>query len=280
MQGAKTANRSRGARRVFDALLLVLAVLAVWRLLAPPERPADAGNTIPPLQPGQVLALSGIAWDSADAHVVLLLDSTCPACNAGAPFYRRLSADVAASLGKVRLFVISRQAPDVIGPWLDREQIRPDRVLQVDGMARLGLYYSPSLVVVDRAGRVTDILVRGLDPTQEALVRSRVTGDGLPQALNNNKNFRSISSAELPAAVQRGATVVDIGDRDEPRARGGATAVTIPLDELPDRAPFEVRGDAPVVIDCRVGDLPRCYRAADVLRRLDFDEVALVLPER
>lgn len=262
-------SRGRNLRRAFDFLLVALAAAVVWRILSA-KRPAGEAS-IGPIQPGAELVLPGVAWEDAGSHVVLVLDSNCPACQEGIPFYRELSSDVQQNRN-IRLLVVARQSPEEISRWLTGEGVRPDLIVHVEDLSTLGIYYAPSLLLVDRNGTVTDVLVRRLDSEQQAMVRQRVTGGhAVPEALSNTSSPPIVSGKELAELARtHKVIIIDIRDREQFERGHAGAAMNLPLDELRDRALFELAGADRTVIDCTAAPLVRCYHAAEVLRGLDI----------
>jgi len=103
-----------------------------------------------------------------DWMIVLAIDERCPACAANAGFYRRLTELRRPSVATIAL---SRHPIDQFREFLGRERIQPDGVKQVE-WDRLSITILPTLLIVDRNGRVQWIWRGALDvSSQEEVVR-------------------------------------------------------------------------------------------------------------
>lgn len=153
------------------ALLLAtaLAKRVFFARPSPGGGPAAARESI---QPGMKVSLPGFDWTGKDEHVVLVLQKGCHFCSDSAPFYQRL-ARAAAGRPDLELVAALPQEVDIARQYLDGLQVSIADVRQVS-LADLGVRGTPTLLLVDKTGTVTDIWVGRLPPEKEGEVFDRL----------------------------------------------------------------------------------------------------------
>lgn len=144
----------RRYRWVMDVVLLVSAALVGWRLVdMRVARPAPR----PPIERGAVLRLSGVDWTAADKNIVVVVRSTCEACRANLPLYKRIAERVRAA-NRSRFLVIGQEPLSDIHRWLSAAGISSYVAVRTLNPADLGLSLSPMLLSVDASGGVTRVI--------------------------------------------------------------------------------------------------------------------------
>lgn len=263
-------------RRLVDSLILVLVVITVWRVLTVTREPlansSIAGADAVPVKSGDVLRLASVEW-SAPRTVVLVVSSTCPACNANVAFYRQL-AHLATS--QVHVIAVSDQPEGVTGGWLRQNQVNMTSVHKVSDPLSHGLTLTPMVLIVNGEGRITDLMIRKLDATDQARVLERVRNPAA-MALNNSQQFRDISTADLQRMRSRRIQIVDVRSRDQFFNGHRADARNIPSAELAARAPIELDSARPVIIDCLQPKATGCRGAGWTLVDADFPDVSVLI---
>ncbi len=261
---------------LFDLGLVVLAVVALW----PYARSHWAAKTSPApalITTGAALNLPGVRFSEADRHIVLFVQSTCPACNDSATFYRTLAGEVRKHQG-VRMVVVSSEAPEPTRTWLAAAGVDPHQVVQSD-LPALGISLIPSLLFVDRTGRVTDAMLEKLSAVDEGRVLARVRGDAMQRRLDNTEYARETSEATYGDLRRtRAAQLVDARSREDFASGHRPEARNVPSDELEVRAKAELNPSAPVVVDCAGLALGRCRSYGHTLTYLGFEVLLLVRP--
>jgi len=255
---------NRGARIAVNALVVVAALVTAvrwwsYRPVAEPEveRPAER------LVLGSELSLPLPDWNN-DTVVVLFVRSTCPTCNASAPFYKRLSEAVAAKASAVRLVIVSQEPETLVGPWLRAAGISADLILTDENLGDLGVAWVPTLIFTNATRKVTDIVNRGLTQDEELSVIAKLSNPSLP-ALDVARYAPFVSERELSTKAGMGYLLLDVRSREAFDAGHSAGATNIPYDEVDLRASVEIPFDRTVVIDCRRGRLSWCDVAAATL---------------
>jgi hypothetical protein len=147
---------------------LLCAVLAKVYLLPSSGHPAG----VPDARPGMSLRgrLQGVDWARNGRTLVMVLSTQCHFCTESAPFLHRLSQRT----GKAAKLLAVLPQPTAEGQqYLDEEGVRVDGVLQASP-ASLGVRGTPTLLLVNGAGVVTDVWVGKLKPDQESQLLATV----------------------------------------------------------------------------------------------------------
>lgn len=266
-------------RRLVDGTILLLLVITTLRLVDVRRGPlADAApvtELTPLLKSGDIFRLPGVEW-SAPRTVILVVSSTCQACIANLPFYRQLAAS---KIPQVEIVALSQESPAAIGAWFRQTQVNVTTIHTVADATSLGLSLTPTILILDAGGRVTDLMIRKLDESDQARVLERIRNPETA-ALDNSYRVREISANELEAMrFGRPVHILDVRPREQfaNGHRGGAK--NIPYPELRARAPVELDLHVPVVVDCvkpTEGLARMCRGAARLLVDARFDDVSIV----
>ena len=120
-----------------------------------------------------MLNVPGVVWSAGPQNVVLVLSTTCVACEESVPFYRTLSSYLADQPSK-RLIVLGYEDAPVMRRWLESNDVLADQILQFRDLLDLGLSLTPTFLMVDASGSVTDVFLGRLTETDEGLVMNRL----------------------------------------------------------------------------------------------------------
>lgn len=116
--------------------------------------------------------LAGVNWSANGRTVVLALSTYCHFCTESAPFFRRMRE----SVGKdVKLVGVFPQPIAAAESSLKREGVRLDQVMQVS-LDRIGVTGTPTMLLVNSNGIVTQTWVGKLAPEKEAEVLKTILG--------------------------------------------------------------------------------------------------------
>jgi len=89
---------------------------------------------------------------------------------------------------------------------------------------------------------------------------------------------REVSEADLVSVAKTSQIVrLDVNEREGPPRAASSKSVRIPFDEVWTRARAEVPVSATVVVDCLDGPERLCSQTADVLTRIGFDKVLVLI---
>ena len=84
-------NRARGAwRSVLDVACVMAAFALVYRVFDVGSGSDERSRRLEYTRIGETISLEQVSWTDADRNLVLVLSTTCPACQDSAGFYRRL----------------------------------------------------------------------------------------------------------------------------------------------------------------------------------------------
>lgn len=264
--------------RFGDATIVVLILITAWRFLGViGQWPLD-GSAASPLTPavkaGDILRLPGVKW-SARRTVVLFLNSTCPACNENVPFYRQVAASVTSEL---QVIALSAQAEGVIGEWLSQSQVDVRSMHKVADPIYHGLTLTPMVLIVNTEGRVTDLMIRRLNESDQAQMLEQIRNPSAT-ALDNSQQIREITTSEMDRMKSdRPIQILDVRPRERFQSGHRNEARNIPAPELSSRAPIEVESRVSVIIDClQPGAATSCRAAAWTLIEAGFDNVFILI---
>ena len=116
-------------------------------------------------------AFESVNYALAPRTLLVYVKSTCAFCTQSLPFYAKLSEDGAAS--GTALVGVSSEPTDVTRKYLESSGVR---VTSVVSQTKGGPAGTPTLVLVDRAGKVVDAWVGRQDAAGEAKVVAAVKG--------------------------------------------------------------------------------------------------------
>jgi hypothetical protein len=111
-------------------------------------------------------------WSQSEHHVVLVMQTGCHFCTESAPFYRRLIQAVE-KRKDIELIAALPQSVSESKQYLDGLGVAINEVRHADPSS-VGASGTPTLVLVDRTGTVTDVWMGRLPPAKEQEVFSRL----------------------------------------------------------------------------------------------------------
>jgi hypothetical protein len=148
-------------------IAVVLLTAVVWFRHA---KAAQSG-TLPSLV-GSTLVLPGVK--ASETTAVLFLSSKCHFCTESAPFYKTLAAFIREHSIRIRVVAAMPEPPNTAHEYLAKLGIPVDSVVQVEpGSTAVG--GTPTLLLVDRKGRVTREWVGILSAEKRSEVLSQLT---------------------------------------------------------------------------------------------------------
>jgi hypothetical protein len=109
--------------------------------------------------------LLGVDWTKNHRTLVLAISTTCHFCKDSVPFYRKLGA----AEKDVKMVAVLPQPVTEAQQYLGSAGVHVDEVRQVT-LNALGVRATPTLLLVNDVGVVTDVWVGKLQPDQEAQV--------------------------------------------------------------------------------------------------------------
>jgi hypothetical protein len=152
--------------------IIVVAVIfgfvLIKRFVLPTQSPAPNDG----IKVGSKVSLTDVDWSHSDRNLVLILQKGCHFCSESAPFYQRLARQMS-ERGDVRLIAALPQNVEEGGHYLSELGVPISEVRQTT-LASLGAQGTPTLLLVDHTGAVSDVWVGKLPPDKEAEVLRRL----------------------------------------------------------------------------------------------------------
>jgi peroxiredoxin len=144
-------------------------------LPGPPNAGQRAGNTAtakPGPAEGTQVSLQGVSWGQSNKSVVLALSDQCHFCTESAPFYQKLTTELAQRRDVQVIAVFPQQVGDG-KQYLGKLGVPISDVRQA-AFDSLGVRGTPTLMIVDRNGKVEQSWVGRLSPDKESEVLARL----------------------------------------------------------------------------------------------------------
>lgn len=124
---------------------------------------------------GSSLTLPGIDWANSDRTLVLILQKGCHFCSESAPFYRRIVSETLGHTGLRLLAVLPQDVNEAKG-YLNDLDVRIEEVKQAH-LGAIRVSGTPTLVLVDHTGKVTNLWVGKLTAEGESAVLNSLRSD-------------------------------------------------------------------------------------------------------
>jgi hypothetical protein len=128
-----------------------------------------------------------VNWSKNGRTIVIALSTQCHFCNESAPFLRRLAIE-AINTKAVKTLAVLPQPITEAQKYLTSEDVHVDDVRQA-ALGSIGVGGTPTWIIVDNHGIVTDIWVGKLDPTGESQVLNAINGSYSSSQLLGSQAF-------------------------------------------------------------------------------------------
>ena len=149
------------------SFLLLVGVLTRSYVLS--HRPDP--RAMPLVKTGELVRLPGFTPGSAQSTLVLVLSSQCQYCVDDLPFYKQLSTLRKSSGDSIRLIAVLPERTSSAREFLSNAGIGADDVLSMTPR-RLGVQLLPTLLLLDRDGKLQQYWVGGLNRSQREEILS------------------------------------------------------------------------------------------------------------
>ena len=224
------------------AIILAAVILGVQLVrryyLNPPQQLRIGGKAI----------IEGVDPSAYDRVLILAYSSECTYCSESAPTYKRLIN--ALSGGKhVRQIALLPQGLEQSKPYLEQLGIAVDDLRQAD-LRKLGIYWVPTLVAIDRNGVVSH-LWNGNISIQQQFALFDETGVQYRDLLPTDESGPTLIDASILSSLIRDradVTVLDTRDREQYQKEHFSPSINIPADEVQTRAGDELPSKATLVV--------------------------------
>lgn len=254
---------TKRAERAINIALVIVALLFGGTLARRYLLNSNASNDVPPVEVGSAIKLSDVDWAKNGQTILLALSPECRYCTESAPFYQRLMTAVAGS-GKTRVIAVFSQQADKSQQYLRKLGVTVDEIRQIP-LSSIGIRSTPTLLITDNAGVVTDVRVGKLNLNDQFSVIDRLNLTERNELATDTSGPTRIDAAVLKRTVsdKLPLVIVDVEERDIYKWKHIPGAVNIPVDELEARAGDELSLTDTVVVYSR--SLPLAVDAADIL---------------
>ncbi len=272
MAGDRRSRWVRGLALAVDLLILLAVVATAGRYLGRDRPQADGPSQAGPLlRLGSRFSLAGQAF-TGRRTLVTFVSSRCPACQKNGSFYQALPA--MAAQARVDMVVATADRPDAFHAWLGKS-LGGTRVIRTPNPLADGFSSSPTLLMLDENGVVTDMAIGALDERDQGAWTARLVDREFTLPAFDNSGHPEEIGARALAGLHR-VRILHVRDRE----RALPNVLNIPLDELASRAPVELAASTdPLAIQCERDFVPDCRVAGRVLISLRIRDVRLVVSE-
>jgi hypothetical protein len=169
-----TLNLDKLSNIAIIAAATVVVVSYVRPLFAPP---AASPNRVRRYEVGEVVpVINGISYGDAERSLLMFVNSGCRFCTESMPFYQTVIERRNASRTHVPVLALSREPESDARRYVASHDVAFDRVLSIGPRADLKLDVTPTLLLVDKAGRLLRIWVGALGPQQQDEILRIVIG--------------------------------------------------------------------------------------------------------
>lgn len=119
------------------------------------------------LQAGQVFPrVGGIDYNEAPRTLIIMMSTKCRFCVASLPFYERMMDEK--NYGKESIHIVAAfpNSPDEVKEFVVEKQFSVETVAGLD-LAEVGLLFTPTLILVDKSGKILKSWAGQLTPDGE-----------------------------------------------------------------------------------------------------------------
>jgi peroxiredoxin len=151
---------------------LLLSVVLVKQFLLPP-RVRQASTVQAAAGTDLKRSLPDVDWAKNGRTLVLAISTRCHFCTESAPFFRRIAKERASG---VKLLAVLPQPVEEARQYLEGEGVHVDDVRQASSQS-IGVSGTPTLLLVDARGTVSDVWRGKLHPNDEEKVIAALRGE-------------------------------------------------------------------------------------------------------
>lgn len=112
---------------------------------------------------GKTISLPGVQWAQSEESLVLGISASCHFCKDSLPFYKQLASQ---AQGKVNVIAVLPQEQKEADAFLQGAGIANVQVVS-QNLGKIGVYATPTLLLVDSSGKVKDSWVGELDAARQ-----------------------------------------------------------------------------------------------------------------
>lgn len=140
--------------RVTYVALIAVSCISAWVLIKNQAltHGASRDSAVSPLR-GETIALKDVIWERAPQTVVVVLSTRCHWCKESVPLYQKVSTLHKATKAAFQLIAVSADTEEELSRFLSANLIEVDKIIPAVE-ARLGIRATPTVLLVNRQGRV------------------------------------------------------------------------------------------------------------------------------
>jgi thiol-disulfide isomerase/thioredoxin len=150
---------------------IVVCVVLVKRFVINSEETNNA-NEFKEISAGEKISLPDLDWTKSDKTLLVVIEKGCHFCSDSAAFYQRIAQETA-SRKNVKLVAVFPHGVDEGREYLKSLGV-PITELRQAPLNALKVKGTPTLILVNNAGMVTDTWLGQLSPDKESEVFSRL----------------------------------------------------------------------------------------------------------
>lgn len=129
-------------------------------------------NNAPASPLGKKVPINGIDWKKNKKTLVMYISSTCHFCKESTPFYKRFLKEN--SSGEIKFMAVLPQPVEEARDYLKSAGINVDDVYNAQ-LTSIGITGTPTLLLVDENGTVSDVWKGKLSSDKESEVLSKLS---------------------------------------------------------------------------------------------------------
>lgn len=164
---AKKVEMAANVAIIVVAVLLI--AIATRQYLLPKQTPPAQAHARKIPQSGDSVALANVDWRKNGKTLLLAVSTTCHYCTVSGPFYQRLVKEH----GNAQLIAVLPQTVGEGQTYMKKLGVEIADVRQVS-FNDLRIVGTPTLILIDEGGKVTDVWQGALQPDEENEVSSRL----------------------------------------------------------------------------------------------------------
>lgn len=166
--------RKLSLEKVTNIVVILVAILVAGLLIRNNFFSAPSDTDDNPV--GRTIKLDGVNTGAAKYTVLLALSTKCRFCNESVPFYQQLAALRRAPDSKFQTVGVFHEPTDTAREYLTGKGLELDTVVS-RSLGDVGVRGTPTLLVVDREGKVVEAWVGALDEAKQKEVLAKISSD-------------------------------------------------------------------------------------------------------
>jgi hypothetical protein len=173
---------SQKVRSYLEVISNVAVLLVAIAVLVSAVNYFRAGASLTQLQGGlqketTLSPLTGVNYADTAHTLLIAMNTRCQNCTDSVSFYNQLAELQRNNLQAIRVIAIFPNSPHEVSEYVQQQRLLVSNVAGVD-FDRLNLAGSPTLILVDRQGKILDFWVGKLSTSNEQALIQRISREG------------------------------------------------------------------------------------------------------